>query len=92
MELRSVENPKNPAIRVALNRIRHCPAAITDKQEVVVSPAITAEESMKKPEDAEDSPGEVCDHQFTNEECNAAQLETGWMNRLRPLNPRTAAS
>ena len=35
VELISIDNPKNSSIQVALNRIRHCPNAIADKEATV---------------------------------------------------------
>ena len=99
VELRSIDNPKDPTIQVALNRVRHCPDMIIDREETVVSPTIAEgdtspaidEGDTKKPEDARDSSSEVCSNELANEEQDAhTQLETVWTNRLRPRNPRTA--
>ena len=93
VELRSIDNPKNSTIRVALNRVRHCPDTLTNNVDVAEGPAI-AEGDTKKPEDAGDSSGEVCDGGVVNKERGEAhdQPETVWTNRLRPRNPRTASS
>ena len=45
-----MEHPKAKTIRVALNRVRHCPTAITEKEVVVVKPV--SEEDLE--EDIED--------------------------------------
>ena len=43
VELQSVDHPKAKTIRVALNRVRHCPTAITDHKEIVMVKPVTNE-------------------------------------------------
>ena len=45
---RSVNNPKNSAIRVALKRVQHCPNTLSDNVQVAEGPAI-AEGDTEKP-------------------------------------------
>ena len=85
VELQSVEHPRAKTIHVALNRVRHCPAAITDKEVVVVKPV--NEKDLE--EDIEDlgSEGEievtdvpqVCDGSFNKQLSNCGYtLVSSW--------------
>ena len=99
VELQSVEHPKAKTIRVALNRVRHCPTAITDKEVVVVKPVnekdleediedLGNEEGKEGEIEVTDVP-EVCDDQGDEE---PHDIQDSWERRLRPRSPRTAAS
>ena len=64
VELKVVEHPRAKAIRVALNRVRHCPTAIVDGEVVVVNPA-TEEDQLDYPEEKE---GKITTDDEHNEE------------------------
>ena len=62
VELQSVDHPKAKTIRVALNRVRHCPTAITDHKEIVMVKPVTNEdvdEDTENPEREEEKDGEI---------------------------------
>ena len=94
-----VEHPRAKTIRVALNRVRHCPTAIADKEVVVVKPVNEEdlEENMEDLGSEEEKEGEieisdepqVFDGQGDEEPHN---IQNAWERRLRPRSPRTAAS
>ena len=99
VELQLVEHLRAKTIHVALNRVRHCPTAITDKEVVVVKPVNKKdlEEDIEDLGSEEKKEGEimvtyvpqVCDGQG-NEEPH--DIQDPWERRLRPRSPRTAAS
>ena len=98
VELQSVDHPKAKAIRVALNRVRYCPTAITNEEVVTIKP-FTEEDlnidyseecGTKEKEEAEVIDDlEMCDD--TKDERQEG-VQNSWKSRLRPRSPRTAAS
>ena len=55
VELQSIEHPRAKTIRVALNRVRRCLTAISDKEKGLLSP--TTNEYIKEHEDDEIATG-----------------------------------
>ena len=94
VELCSVKHPKAKTICVALNRVRYCPTAITNKEVVMVRPVTNEdlEEDVENSESKEEKGGEV---EATNipQMCNGLDAEetrdiqNAWESRLRPSSP-----
>jgi len=98
VELQSIEHPRAKTIRVALNRVRRCPTAISDKEEGLLSP--TTNECIKEHEDDEipgcrieeidpqdDAGGDSTDPPKQGQ----TEMTDRWRKRLRPCGSRTPA-
>ena len=99
VKLQSVEHPRAKTIRVALNRVRHCPTAITDKEVVVVKP-VNEEDLEEDMEDLGSEEGKEGEIEITNEpqifdgqgDEEPHDIQDALERQLRLCNPRTAAS
>lgn len=97
VELQSVDHPKAKAIRVALNRVRHCPTAITKEEVVMITPAAEEDSNVdhSDSETREEKETEGVDDLETCgdvEDERQEEVQNSWKSRLRSRSPRTAAS
>ena len=99
VKLQSVDYPKAKTIRVALNRVRHCPIAITDNKEVVMVKPVTNEdvsEDTENPKSEKEKEGEMevtdSPQRYNGPQDKESKHQSVWESRLRPHSPGTAAS
>ena len=90
-----MEHPRAKTIRVALNRVRHCPTAIADKEVVVVKP-VNEEDLEENMEDLGSEEGKEGEIEISDVppvfDGQGDEEPHVWERRLRPRSPRTAAS